>query len=199
MKQKVEGAGSRTVLCPGSFDPVTNGHLDVIYRAAQLFDQVVVVVAVNPEKKYRFNVEERMAFIMSGLKTFPASKQKKITGFSLTDLGSGKQTKNSETASKAPLGKITVTATDGLLVDLAKEVGAVALVKGVRDYADWQSELGQSQANQYLGGIETVFIPTDPRWSFVSSSLVKELAKHGRSVASLVPDGVAQALDALSR
>jgi len=148
-------------LCPGSFDPPTLGHVDVIRRCARLFDRVVVGVVVNPAKQSFFTLEERVGFLQSSL---------------------------------ADLGKVVVRHHQGLLVDFARREGAQVLVKGLRAVNDFDSELQMAQMNQTVGGIETMFMPTRPTWSFLSSSLIREVASLGGSVAGLVPESVAQAM-----
>jgi pantetheine-phosphate adenylyltransferase len=154
-------------VCPGSFDPVTNGHVDVIERAAALFDEVVVAVLHNPGKQGTFPVERRMAMLRE----------------SLPDGGS-----------------VTVLEFGGrLLVDVCREVGADAIVKGLRGGTDYAYELPMALMNRHLSGIETVFVPGDPAYQQVSSSLVKEVARYGGDVAGLVPDPVLRALADLGR
>ncbi|WP_458690808.1 pantetheine-phosphate adenylyltransferase [Nocardia tengchongensis] len=141
-------------LCPGSFDPVTNGHLDVIARAAEQFDEVVVTVVVNPNKQGMFTVEERMDLI------------REVT---------------------AHLPNVRVESWRGLLVDFAKQQGITAIVKGLRDATDLGYEMQMAQMNRKLTGVDTYFIATNPAYSFVSSSLVKEVASYGGDIADLLP------------
>jgi pantetheine-phosphate adenylyltransferase len=149
---------SHLAVCPGSFDPVTNGHVDVVRRAASLFDEVVVAVMGNPAKSGLFPLDERVALIHAAVD---------------------------------PIDGIRVDAVEGgLLVDYCRSVGASAIVKGVRSGADFGYELPMALMNRHLSGIETVFLPGDPRFEHVSSSLVKEVAGHGGDVAGLVPDVV---------
>ncbi|MBA2694279.1 MAG: pantetheine-phosphate adenylyltransferase [Ornithinimicrobium sp.] len=152
----------RRCVCPGSFDPVTNGHLDVIERAASLFDEVVVAVLHNPAKQGSFTPEQRIAFVQESL---PA------------DLG------------------VRVQAFAGrLLVDVCREVGAQAIVKGLRGGTDFAYEVPMALMNRHLTGVETVFLTGAPEWGHVSSSLVKEVAAGGGDVSGLVPDSVLHAL-----
>ncbi|MEU1427614.1 pantetheine-phosphate adenylyltransferase [Nocardia sp. NPDC005746] len=144
-------------LCPGSFDPVTNGHLDVIARAAEQFDEVVVTVVVNPNKQGMFTVEERMELI------------REVT---------------------AHLPNVRVESWRGLLVDFAKQQGITAIVKGLRDATDYGYEVQMAQMNRKLTGVDTYFIATNPAYSFVSSSLVKEVATLGGDIADLLPPAV---------
>lgn len=148
-----------TALCPGSFDPPTNGHVDVIERAIQTFDRVVVAIVDNPSKESLFTTAERRAM--------------------LEDLF----------GDRADIASFT-----GLLVDYAGEVGADVVVKGLRTVDDYEYEVQMSQMNRHLTGMETVFMATKSEWSFISSSLVKEVAKLGGSVGGLVPAVVEKAL-----
>ncbi|MFE3194630.1 pantetheine-phosphate adenylyltransferase [Nocardia sp. NPDC059240] len=141
-------------LCPGSFDPVTNGHLDVIARAAEQFDEVVVTVVVNPNKQGMFTVEERMELI------------RELT---------------------AHLPNVRVESWRGLLVDFAKQQGITAMVKGLRDFTDFSYEFQMAQMNRKLTGVDTYFIATNPTYSYVSSSLVKEVASYGGDITDFVP------------
>ncbi|MDE0231434.1 MAG: pantetheine-phosphate adenylyltransferase [bacterium] len=148
-------------LCPGSFDPPTSGHVDVIRRCARLFDRVVVGVVANPSKQSFFTLEERVGFLQNALCDLP---------------------------------QVVVRHYQGLLVDFARQEGAAVLIKGLRAVSDFDSELQMAQMNQTVGGIETMFMPTRPEWSFLSSSLIREVAALGGSVQGLVPDDVAQAM-----
>ncbi|GLY30137.1 phosphopantetheine adenylyltransferase [Kineosporia sp. NBRC 101731] len=149
---------TRRCVCPGSFDPVTNGHLDVIRRAALLFDEVVVAVAGNPAKKSMFRLSERVELIERSLADVPSVTVATVEG--------------------------------GLLVDFCRRVGAVAVVKGLRGGTDFAYELPMALMNRHLSGVETVFLPGEPRFEHVSSSLIKEVAAHGGDVSGLVPDHV---------
>ena len=144
-------------VCPGSFDPVTNGHLDVFERAAAMADQVIVAVLVNDAKAGLFTIDERMEMLREVVR---------------------------------PYGNITVESFHGLLVDFCKERGTNVIVKGLRAVSDFDYELQMAQMNYRLAGVETVFITTNPLYSFLSSSLVKEVAKFGGDVSGLVPDVV---------
>ena len=150
-----------TALCPGTFDPVTNGHLDVVGRAASTFDAVVVAVLENPSKTPLFAVEERIALLEEAIRD---------------------------------LGNVRVGSFGGLLVDYAREQGASVIVKGLRAVSDYEYEIQMAQMNQRIGEIETLFMATSPKWSFLSSSLVKEVARLGGDVEGLVPDHVRKAL-----
>jgi pantetheine-phosphate adenylyltransferase len=150
-----------TALCPGTFDPVTNGHLDIIGRAAETFDAVIVGALENPSKQPMFTLEERVAM--------------------LKEACSG-------------MAGVSVVSFRGLLVDFARTQEAGVIVKGLRAVSDYEYEIQMAQMNHRLAGVETVFIPTNPSWSFLSSSLVKEVAKLGGDVAGLVPEHVRDAL-----
>jgi pantetheine-phosphate adenylyltransferase len=147
----------RRCVCPGSFDPVTNGHLDVVERASRLYDQVTVAVLVNETKTGLFSVEERMDLL------------REVT---------------------ADLGNVTVDSFQGLLVDYCRAKSIPVVVKGLRAVSDFDYELQMSQMNNRLSGIETLFVATNPDYSFLSSSLVKEVARWGGDVGGLVPDAV---------
>ncbi|OZD05817.1 pantetheine-phosphate adenylyltransferase [Rhodococcus sp. 06-156-3C] len=144
-------------VCPGSFDPVTNGHLDVITRAAAQFDEIVVTVMINKSKRGLFTVDERIEMIAEAT---------------------------------AHLDNVRISSWYGLLVDYAKEQGYTAIVKGLRGANDFDYELQMAQMNQKLSGVDTLFIPANPTYSFLSSSLVKEVATFGGDVADMVPEHV---------
>jgi pantetheine-phosphate adenylyltransferase len=148
-----------TALCPGSFDPPTNGHVDVIERAISVFDEVVVAVVDNPSKASLFSTEERVSLL------------KELFG------------------DRARIGSFS-----GLLVEYAVEVGALVVVKGLRTVDDYEYEMQMAQMNRHLSGMETVFMATKSEWSFISSSLVKEVARLGGSIGGLVPEAVELAL-----
>lgn len=151
----------RRCVCPGSFDPVTNGHLDVIERASRLFDEVVVAVLVNVSKRSLFSVDERIAML------------NEVT---------------------APLGNVLVHSFQGLLVDFCRERDIPAVVKGLRAVTDFDYELQMAQMNHRLTGLDTLFVATNPDYSYLSSSLVKEVAGYGGDVSGLVPDAVLRRL-----
>lgn len=148
-------------VCPGSFDPVTNGHLDVFARAAHLADEVVVAVLVNRTKQSLFTVEERMDML------------REVT---------------------APFPNITVDSFDGLLVDYCRDHGVQAIVKGLRAISDFDYELQMAQMNYRLSRVETIFISTNPEYGYLSSSLIKEIARFGGDVSGLVPELVLRRL-----
>jgi len=151
----------RRALCPGSFDPVTYGHLDIIGRASKLYDEVVVAVLINPSKRGLFEVPERMEMLAE------------VT---------------------ASYGNVLVDSFGGLLVDFCKQRDISVIVKGLRAVSDFDYELQMAQMNHSLAGIETLFMTTNPEFSFLSSSLVKEVAKYGGDVSGLVPDLVLERL-----
>lgn len=148
-----------TALCPGSFDPPTNGHLDVILRAIASFDRVVVGVVANPSKTPLLSAEERVDVLTEILN-----------------------------------GEAEVEAFDGLLVDFARSKSVDVVVKGLRAVSDFDYELQMAQMNRTLSGVETLFLPTNPQWSYLSSSLVREVARLGGDVESLVPAAVQRLL-----
>lgn len=156
-----EGTQLRRAVCPGSFDPITNGHLDIIARASRLYDVVHVVVMINQSKKGMFTVDERIGLIREVTSEF---------------------------------GNIQVEAYHGLLVDFCKQRDIPAIVKGLRAVSDFDYELQMAQMNNGLSGVETLFIPTSPTYSFLSSSLVKEVAQWGGDISHLVPPIVLEAL-----
>ncbi len=147
----------RRVVCPGSFDPVTNGHLDVIARASKLYDEVVVAVLINQSKKGLFTVDERLEMLREVTKEF---------------------------------GNIDVQSFTGLIVDFCRERDIPAIIKGLRAVTDFDYELQMAQMNNSLSGVETLFVATSPLYSFLSSSLVKEVAAYGGDVSGLVPPAV---------
>jgi pantetheine-phosphate adenylyltransferase len=159
-----------TAVYPGTFDPITNGHLDILERALALFDRVIVVIAVNPRKQTLFTMEERMGFIRDAM----------------TALGHDE--------------RIEYAASGGLLVELAREKGATVIVRGLRALADFEYEFQFAHMNRRLApGIDSVFLMTDERNHYVSSSLVKEVASLGGDVTGLVPAAVESALRAKYR
>jgi len=147
-------------LCPGSFDPPTNGHVDVVERAIAIFDRVVVAVVSNPSKEPMFTASERMAMLTEAFDD-----------------------------------RVEIHTFDGLLVDFARSVGVDVVVKGLRAVSDFDYELQMAQMNRSLAGVETVFLPTNPEWSYLSSSLVREVARLGGAYAGLVPTHVAAAIE----
>jgi pantetheine-phosphate adenylyltransferase len=147
----------RRAVCPGSFDPPTNGHLDVVVRASALFDEVVVAVLVNKSKKGMFTVDERIEMLAEVTAGHP---------------------------------NVRIDSFHGLLVDYCREHDIRAIVKGLRAVTDFDYELQMAQMNQRLSGVDTLFMSTSPEYSFVSSSLVKEVATFGGDIAHLLPPTV---------
>ena len=144
-------------VCPGSFDPVTLGHIDIFERAAAQFEEVVVAVLVNLNKEGMFGVEERIAMIVE---------------------------------STSHLSNLRVESSEGLVVDFVKARGLTAIVKGLRSGTDFEYELQMAQMNKYIAEVDTFFVATTPRYSFVSSSLAKEVATLGGDVSELLPEAV---------
>jgi pantetheine-phosphate adenylyltransferase len=151
----------RRALCPGSFDPVTNGHIDIIGRCANLYDEVVVAVFVNQSKSSLFNVDERHEMLTEVTADYP---------------------------------NVTIDTFEGLVVDYCRVNDIPVIVKGLRAVSDFDYELQMAQMNRGLAGIDTLFMPTNPEYSFLASSLVKEIAKWGGDVSSLVPPTVLKRL-----
>ena len=151
----------RRAICPGSYDPATNGHLDIIERAARQFDEVVVAVMINKTKKCLFEVSDRLAML------------KEITGH---------------------LSGVRVDSWHGLLVDYCTANGITTIVKGLRAVSDFDYELQMAQLNYQLSGVDTMFLPSKPNYSFLSSSVVKEVATYGGDVGHLLPPTVHQRL-----
>ena len=152
-----------TAVCPGSFDPITLGHLDVIARAAGMFDEVVVAVATNVTKTTLLDADERVALAGAAVAHLPGVRVERVPG---------------------------------LLVDFCRQIGAVAMVKGLRFGADYDAELPMALMNRHLTDLETLFLPADRSVAHIASSMVKDVARHGGRVDDLVPPGVAAALRA---
>jgi len=151
-----------TALFPASFDPITNGHLDIAQRALRLFDRLVLGVAINLEKEGTFSVDERLELLRSVMGDEP---------------------------------RVTVTAFDGLTVDYAREVGAQAIIRGVRAMSDFEYEFEMALMNKHLNpGVETVFMMPSQEYMYVSSSRLKELIRFGRSILEFVPPQVEKRL-----
>ena len=153
---------AKVAVVPGSFDPLTNGHLDIIKRAVKIFDEVHVVVMNNSSKNPLFTVEERQQLIAEATAEFPS---------------------------------VVIDSSSGLLIDYAKTIQASAIVRGLRAVSDFEYEMQITSMNRFLDeDIETFFVMTKNQYSFLSSSIVKEVAKYGGDVSSLVPETVNRAL-----
>jgi pantetheine-phosphate adenylyltransferase len=149
-------------LCPGTFDPVTNGHIDIIQRAGRCFERVVVAVLENPAKEPLFSADERVAMLKEAA---------------------------------ADVENVEVDSFSGLLVDYASERGIRIIVKGLRAVTDFDFELQMAQMNHRMTGVETFFVPTSPQWSYLSSSLIKEVIRFGGDISGLVPAFVKDRLE----
>jgi pantetheine-phosphate adenylyltransferase len=156
----------RRAVCPGSFDPVTLGHLDIVERASKIYDEVTVAVLVNKQKSSLYSVEERMQLLTEVTRDY---------------------------------GNVVVDSFHGLLVDYCRAKGIPVIVKGLRAISDFDYELQMAQMNLSLAAVETLFMTTNPLYSFLSSSLVKEVATYGGDVAGLVPPLVLESLNARLR
>jgi pantetheine-phosphate adenylyltransferase len=152
----------RIAVYPGSFDPVTLGHLDIVERGAKTFDKLIIAAMVNPHKNPLFTLEERKALLREAVKHLP---------------------------------NVEVDNFPGLLVNYVKEKGASVIIKGLRFVSDFESELQQASLNRLMyDGAETLFMPTNHNYSYLSSSIVKEIARHGGPISVLVPPHVEIAL-----
>jgi pantetheine-phosphate adenylyltransferase len=153
----------KIALIPGSFDPVHNGHLEVVERAARLFDEVVVAALRNPQKgESLFDLDERRAMLEESL---------------------------------SHLANVRIVSVSTLVVNVARDVGAAVIVKGLRAVSDFENELQMAQMNRELSGVETLFIPTSSAHSFIASRLLREVARFGGDVTGFVPKVVAQRLE----
>ena len=152
----------KTAIYPGTFDPVTNGHLDVLKRACRIFDKVIIAVAANPDKEPLFSIEDRLTLIRENL---------------------------------PPDLNVEVHSFDGLLVDTAKEFDATAIIRGLRAISDFEFEFQMTHMNRELNpDIETIFFMPNEVYFFTSSSLIKDVARHGGDITKFVPPSVAKAL-----
>ena len=151
-----------TVLYPGSFDPIHNGHIEIIEVASRLFDEVVVAAVRNPQKgEPLFTLEERQGLIADAT---------------------------------SHLDNVRITMFSSLVVDLAQEVGADFIVKGLRVVSDFESELMMAQMNKRVSGVDTLFIPSGSSPSYLASKLIREIARYGGDISSMVPASVAKLL-----
>ena len=147
----------RKAIFPGSFDPITNGHFDIIKRGVSLFDEVIVAIGVNAEKKYLFSLEDRKRFIEEAFKNEP---------------------------------KVKVITYSGLTIDLCKKEKANFILRGLRNPADFEFEKAIAHTNRVMSKIETVFLLTAARTSFISSSIVRDVLRNGGDITQLVPESV---------
>jgi pantetheine-phosphate adenylyltransferase len=147
----------KTAVFPGSFDPITLGHYDIIKRGISLFDKVIVAIGVNAEKKYMFTLEERLHFIRESFKDEP---------------------------------KVEVITYEGLTIDLCKKVGAKFILRGLRNPADFEFEKAIAHTNRQLSKIETIFLLTAAKTSYISSSIVRDVLRNGGDYTILVPEAV---------
>jgi pantetheine-phosphate adenylyltransferase len=149
-------------LCPGTFDPVTNGHIDIIQRATRCFERVLVAVLENPGKTPLFSTDERVGMLKEAV---------------------------------ADLENVEIDSFSGLLVDYAATREVRVIVKGIRAVTDFDFELQMAQMNNRMTGVETFFVPTSPQWSYLSSSLIKEVIRFGGDISGLVPAFVQDRLE----
>ena len=147
----------KKAIFPGSFDPITNGHFDIIKRGVSLFDEVIVAIGVNAEKKYLFSLEDRKRFIEEAFKDEP---------------------------------KVRVISYQGLTIDLCKNENAEFILRGLRNPADFEFEKAIAHTNRVMSKIETVFLLTAARTSFISSSIVRDVLRNGGDISQLVPESV---------
>ncbi|MFI0427076.1 MAG: pantetheine-phosphate adenylyltransferase [Flavobacterium sp.] len=147
----------KKAIFPGSFDPITNGHYDIIKRGVSLFDEVIVAIGVNAEKKYMFSLEDRKRFIEEAFKDEP---------------------------------KVKVITYSGLTIDLCKKENAEFILRGLRNPADFEFEKAIAHTNRVMSKIETIFLLTAARTSFISSSIVRDVLRNGGDISQLVPESV---------
>jgi pantetheine-phosphate adenylyltransferase len=160
LAEKTKG---KVAVYPGTFDPITMGHLDIIERALSIFDRLIIAVAENPSKQPLFSLEERIKMIRA---CFPATEK-----------------------------RLQVDTVDGLIVDFAYRKGAKAIVRGMRAVSDFEFEFQMALMNRRLEReVETIFLMTGFRWIYISSSIIKDAARHGGDISGLVPDHVCEKL-----
>lgn len=147
----------KRAIFPGSFDPITLGHVDIINRALPIFDEIIIAIGVNSEKKYMFSLEDRIQFIKEHYKNEP---------------------------------KISVDTYSGLTIDFCKKMNVEFILRGLRNPADFEFEKAIAQTNRNLSDVETVFLLTSANTAFISSSIVRDVYKHGGDISSLVPKSV---------
>ncbi len=158
-----DDVSGKIAVYPGTFDPITNGHLDIVHRSLEIFDKVIIAIAINHTKKALFSLEERLEMIRA---CFPDND-----------------------------GRIVVDSVDGLLVDYAYTKGATAIVRGLRAVSDFDYEFQLGLMNRRIErDVETVFLMTGLRWIYISSSIIKDVARHGGDIGGLVPDHVCEKL-----
>ncbi|MBF0714325.1 pantetheine-phosphate adenylyltransferase [Gemella sp. GH3] len=157
---------NKVAIIPGSFDPITNGHMDIIERSSKIFDEIIVAILVNPDKKYLFTLEERISMIENSLKELTGIDNVKVDTFS------------------------------GLLVNYAKKVNSNIIIRGLRAVSDFEYEMQLTSMNKVLDdGIETFYMMTNTKYSFISSSIVKGVSGFGADLTKLVPKAVAEKLE----
>ncbi|MDZ4789403.1 MAG: pantetheine-phosphate adenylyltransferase [Blastochloris sp.] len=155
----------RRAIYPGSFDPITNGHLDVAERALRLFDEVIIAVALNEGKQPLFSMEERVALVQASLKNIQGNERVRVTFF------------------------------DSLLVNYAQELGAVAIIRGLRAVSDFEFEFQLALMNRKLNSeIETIFLMPKDNYTYLSSRIIKEIARLHGSIEGFVPEAVMKAI-----
>ncbi len=158
-----EKVSEKIAVYPGTFDPITMGHIDIVHRSLEIFDKVIIAIATNPTKSALFSLEDRLQMIR---KCFSADEK-----------------------------RISVDYVDGLLVDYAYRRGATAIVRGLRAVSDFEYEFQLALMNRRIEKeVETVFLMTGLRWIYISSSIIKDVARHGGDISGLVPDHVCEKL-----
>lgn len=154
----------KIAIYPGTFDPITNGHLDIIKKAVKIFDKVIVAIGINPHKKCTFSMEERVYLTKESVKLIDEKE------------------------------KVIVEPFEGLLVDFAKKKGASVIIRGLRAVSDFEYEMQLALMNKKLSNIDTIFFVPELKWIFLSSSIIKEIAKFGGDIQNFVPEIVVKKL-----